>query len=287
MHRAARLGNRRADGDAGFRPVDVTVVIDRGRRHQPPSDMIEIETIAAGDLHLALGFTAPLQLPERWRKRALVEWDTAADDYIMRYVFRQFRPMRHLEFGTWLGDGVLRCVEECDAGVWTINLLEGETKDDGQWAYGEMETEQFAGAGTWSQRETTHDAVWVRTDAYGLIGRKYLDAGWGKRVCQIYADSREWDTRAFPDGFFDTVFIDGGHTASVVESDTRNALRLVRAGGLVVWHDFCPREDVMQAQESTRDVVQYLTSHGSELRPHLSKLFWVEPSWLLFGIRAE
>jgi hypothetical protein len=249
--------------------------------------MIAIKTVPVEEIHAELGLEAPLQLSEQWKQRSLVEWDTAADDYVMRHVFRHFRPMRHLEFGTWLGDGVLRCVEECDATVWTLNLLEGETKPDGQWAYGEMETEQFAGAGRWSQREVTHHAVWVRTDAYGLIGRKYLDAGWGKRVCQIYADSREWDTRAYPDGFFDTVFIDGGHTASVVESDTRQALRLVRRGGLVIWHDFCPSDEVMRAHENTRDVVQSITARRDELGKQLSKLFWVDPSWLLFGVRAD
>jgi hypothetical protein len=248
--------------------------------------MIDIQTVPVDQLHQSLGFSEPLRMPEQWRRQSLVAWNSTADDYVMRHVFRHFRPMRHLEFGTWLGDGVLRCVEECEASVWTINLLAGETKPDGQWAYGEMESDQFAGAGGWSQRERTHHAVWVRTDAYGLIGKKYLDAGWGKRVCQIYADSREWDTRAYPDGFFDTAFIDGGHTADVVESDTRQALRLVRAGGLVMWHDFCPKDDVMRANESTRDVVEYIVAHREELGEHLSKLFWVEPSWLLFGVRA-
>jgi len=257
------------------------------RRDRSTDGMIEIQTVSVDQIHLALKLRTPLHLPERWRSRPLSDWDTAADDYVMRYVFREFRPMRHLEFGTWLGDGVLRCVEECDASVWTINLLEGETKPDGQWAYGEMETGQFAAVGQWSQREATHHGTWVRTDAYGLIGRKYLDSGWGKRVCQIYTDSREWDTRAYPDGFFDTAFIDGGHTAPVVESDTNHALRLVRAGGLVIWHDFCPQDDVIDANANTRDVVRYILAHSEELGKHLSKLFWVEPSWLLFGVRAD
>ncbi len=248
--------------------------------------MSEIHTVPVENLHEQLGFDEAVRFPSQFRTRALTDWKMDADDCVLRQVFRHLRPTRHLEFGTWLGDGVLRCVEECDATVWTINLLHGETKPNGQWAYGEMETEQFAGAGRWSQRERTHHAVWVRTDAYGLIGRKYLDAGWGKRVCQIYADSREWDTRAYPDGFFDSAFIDGGHTAEIVESDTRQALRLVRGGGLIVWHDFCLVDEVVQANESVREVVRYITDDREELVRHLSKLFWVAPSWLLFGIRS-
>lgn len=248
--------------------------------------MLTIETIPVEVFHQLLGLTASLEFPERWRHRSLAGWTMDADDYVLRYVFRHLRPLRHLEFGTWLGDGVLRCVEECNATVWTLNVPQGEAKPDGEWAYSQMETEQWKSPTQWAERLVTNDGVWVRTDSYGLIGSKYLDAGWGKRVCQIYADSREWDTRAYPDGFFDTVFIDGGHAADIVASDTRQAVRLVRAGGLVVWHDFCPVEEVTRSCESTRDVVQFITTHLEELGTHFTRLCWVEPSWLLFGIRA-
>ena len=90
-----------------------------------------------------------------------------ADGAILRQVFRQFRPTRHLEFGTWLGDGVLRVVEECDASVWTINLLAGETKPSGQWAYGTEEDDVSAGS-SWREELRSAGKVWVRTDAFGI-----------------------------------------------------------------------------------------------------------------------
>jgi predicted O-methyltransferase YrrM len=248
--------------------------------------MTMLETIAVADVHRALMFDAPIVLPPAWRNTPLTEWKMVADGHLLRQIFRAFRPMRHLEFGTWLGDSVLRCVEECDATVWTINLLEGETGSGGGWAYGEPARPEWESARGWSQREGPADNVGVRTDAYGMIGFNYLKAGWGKRVCQIYADSREWDTRAYPDGFFDTALIDGGHTADVVESDTRNSLRLVRSGGLIMWHDFCPDDAVRRECGSTRDVHQFITSHVADLAPSLKRLFWIEPSWLLVGIRA-
>jgi hypothetical protein len=248
--------------------------------------MLTIETIRVEDFHNLFGLTVPLAFPERWRHRSLSGWTMEADDYVLRYVFRHLRPLRHLEFGTWQGDGVLRCVEECDATVWTINMPDGELKADGTWAYADQHPKGAHAPVAWSEQLVTNDALWVRTDSQGMIGRHYLDAGWGKRVCQIYADSREWDTRAYPDGFFDTAFVDGSHAADVVENDTRKAIRLVRGRGLVIWHDFCPLDDVTQACQSTRDVVGYIRAHLEELRPHFAKLFWVEPSWLLFGIRA-
>jgi len=247
--------------------------------------MIAVETLPIGELHRALGFDDPVVLSPAWRRTPLTEWKMVADGHILRHIFRSVRPMRHLEFGTWLGDGVLRCVEECDATVWTVNLLEGEARPGGGWAYGERARPEWDTARSWSQREGPPENVGVRTDAYGMIGIHYLQAGWGKRVCQIYADSRAWDTRAYPDGFFDMALVDGGHTAAVVESDTRNALRLVKSGGIVMWHDFCPREEVMRGCESTRDVHQVIMSHLDELALSLERLMWIDPSWLLIGIR--
>jgi methyltransferase family protein len=246
----------------------------------------EIETVPVERFHEALEIAAPLAFPVQWRRLSLVHWSMAADDHVLRYVFRHVRPTRHLEFGTWKGDGVLRCVEECDATVWTINIPQGEVKPGGDWAYSEKESDECQASATWTERMVTDKGVWIRTDSYGMIGRKYLDAGCGHRVCQIYADSRAWDTRGYPDHFFDTAFIDGGHAADIVASDTRNALRLVRPGGLVIWHDFCPLDEVTSACASTRDVVKYITENRYALFPHFDRLFWVEPSWLLVGIRV-
>jgi hypothetical protein len=247
--------------------------------------MITIETIPVEAFHQSLRLVQPLDFPERWRRLALTEWTMDADDYILRYVFRHLKPRRHLEFGTWQGDGVLRCVEECDATVWTINVLEGEVLKDGQWAYATSDDGAQPRPSEWAETLQT-ERLWVRTDAYGRIGRTYLDAGWGRRVCQIYADSRQWDTRNYPQGFFDTVFVDGGHADDVVANDTRLAMELVKPGGLVMWHDFCPIPEVTAACESTRDVVGYVASHSEMLSRAFARLFWVEPSWLLFGVRA-
>ncbi len=245
-----------------------------------------LETIKVDDVHRAIGAPSPLELSAEWRAAKLHDWKMAADDQLLRQIFRAVRPRRHLEVGTWLGDGVLRCVEECDATVWTINLLEGETSASGGWAYGERMRHEWARLRSWIQRAGPADNEGVRTDAYGMIGFNYLKAGWGKRVCQIYSDSREWDTRAYPDGFFDTVLIDGGHTPDVVESDTNKTLRLVRSGGLVMWHDFCPHDEVRSRCESTRGVHAFITSHLAELAPSFERLFWIDPSWLLVGVRA-
>jgi Methyltransferase domain len=243
-----------------------------------------LQTVRVDDLRRELRFGQDVQYPARWMKRPVSEWTMESDDLVLRYIFRNFRPDRHLEFGTWEGDGVLRCVEECDASVWTINLLEGETKDDGQWAYG-TEERLVGTASRRGERLVTAETTWIRTDAYGLIGHKYLSRHLGHRVCQIYCDSRTWDISKYPDGFFDTAFVDGGHVADVVQCDTWNALALVRPAGLVLWHDFCPRSDAHKASPTSARVTNHLRAEWAELSRYFDRLFWVEPSWLLVGVR--
>jgi hypothetical protein len=36
----------------------------------------------------------------------------------------------------------------------------------------------------------------------------------------------------------DLIFIDGSHAHSYVESDTKKALRMIKPGGIIFWHDY-------------------------------------------------
>ena len=133
------------------------------------------------------------------------------DATILKQLYRAFRPMRHLEFGTWEGFGARLCAENCEARIWTINLPEGERNESGAPSYADA-----TGA----------------TDAGDRIGRLYREACYEERVVQILADSRDYDWSRFEPGFFDTVLIDGGHSQECVSSDTEVALKLVRPAGL-------------------------------------------------------
>lgn len=57
------------------------------------------------------------------------------------------------------------------------------------------------------------------------------------KVRQYFGDSKTFDEAEWT-GRCDLVFVDGSHARSYVESDSRKALRLVRPGGLVLWHDY-------------------------------------------------
>lgn len=270
--RASRRGRGKADALAAF--------------------VAAVPSIPAGELRNLFNYGEAFHFKPHTAR--LDETRMELDDVqVLRYLFRNARPRRHLEFGTWEGRGALACLEECDATVWTINLLEGERGKDGAAAYSRAYTESGPArhAGDYEVVGYTRDGIAeqrsYRTDAFGFIGRHIRDAGFGYRVCQIFADSRDWDVTAYPADFFDSVLIDGGHDAATVVNDTRKALSRLRPGGLVLWHDFCPDAGVYgNPDTSCHGVVSGLASIWDEVAAQLTAYRWVEGSWLLVGMRA-
>jgi hypothetical protein len=242
-----------------------------------------IDIVSVASLHKRLALPEPLAYPSDSLFKSFADWKMEVDDApILRYLYRYVRPVRHLEFGTWEGSGACYCLEESDARVWTINLAEGELVG-GQPAYSSSPAQVPAGARPLTQRNGVDV---YQTDAGPFIGHRYRSAGFADRVTQIYADSRHWNEVEYRAGFFDTVLIDGGHSREVVLSDTRKALSVVRSGGLVLWHDFCPDPSVFATMSSVTGVVGALTESWPELVTQLKDAFWIQPSYLLVGIRA-
>lgn len=248
-----------------------------------------IPFVPVQEVHRVLGFTAPIDYPQSSLEKSLGAWKMEVDDMpIFRYLYRHFRPVRHLEFGTWQGAGVVYCLEECDATVWTLNLPFGESKPDGGPTYsgdGESYGLGTSLVGEWANRVGLPERCEYRTDSFGFIGRFYLERQMGHRVCQIFCDSRQWDTSNYPAAFFDTALVDGGHVPDVVASDTRKALMLLRPGGLIMWHDFCPP---MAARSTVvTGVMQGVERVSDLLRDELERLFWIRPSHILVGTKKN
>lgn len=223
-------------------------------------------------------------------RTSFAEWKTEVDDArILRYLYQNLQPKRHLEFGTWQGFGTCLCLESCAATVWTLNLPDGENKPDGSWAYGERVIDDAKSPPGAVAVNYGHDEAgprtYHRTDAASYIGRLYREKGLGHRVCQIYCDSRLWDTSTYPAGFFQSVFIDGGHQTEIVISDTRKAIPLLQAGGLMLWHDFCPRPEIIAGSTAVQGVTAAIESLLPELQAQFSTLAWIEPSYILLGLK--
>ena len=65
----------------------------------------------------------------------------------------------------------------------------------------------------------------------------YSDTPYAAKVKQLFGDSKALDESPWA-GQCDLVFVDGSHARSYVESDSSKALRMVKPGGLVLWHDY-------------------------------------------------
>jgi predicted O-methyltransferase YrrM len=57
------------------------------------------------------------------------------------------------------------------------------------------------------------------------------------RVDRLYGDSATFDYGPWHDSV-DLFFVDGAHSYEYVRSDTENAFRCVRPGGVIAWHDY-------------------------------------------------
>jgi hypothetical protein len=62
------------------------------------------------------------------------------------------------------------------------------------------------------------------------------------RIEQRFGDSKAFDEGVFTD-WADLVFVDGAHAESYVHSDSAKALRMVKPGGLILWHDYVGPDD--------------------------------------------
>jgi hypothetical protein len=91
------------------------------------------------------------------------------------------------------------------------------------------------------------------------------------KITQLFVDSKRFDETPYLQRC-DLIFIDGSHAYSYVRNDTEKALRMLRDGGVVLWHDY------RDGEPETRGVRQYLDElcptlplvrlHGTSLVVH-------------------
>lgn len=246
--------------------------------------MSHIDIVDADALHARLGYAARFTQSAESRAKAMLDWKMEIDDApILAYLYANARPQRHFEFGTWEGFGARLVAQSCDAEIWTANLPDGEVLE-GEPAYASRAEDVVALDGaTAHQRGATQ---MVQTDAGVFIGRLYREAGYESRVHQVLADTAKMPLDSYAPGFFDSVLIDGGHTAPVVVADTERALTWLKPGGLCMWHDFCPDPSVLRAHAAPLGVAQAIGANWGAWSAQLKDAFWVRKSCILIGVRA-
>lgn len=99
--------------------------------------------------------------------------------------------------------------------------------------------------GTFRGRTTLNLALNMRRDGriYTLdvssqdFMTKDVDCTILSKIIRISCNSKSFDfTPSFNN--MDIVFVDGGHTMDVIENDTKNAFKMIREKGIIVWDDY-------------------------------------------------
>jgi len=78
-----------------------------------------------------------------------------------------------------------------------------------------------------------------------------------KKIKVIFENSINFNENNYQNSF-DLIFIDGGHTFSVVKNDSEKSFKMLDKNGIILWHDYVP------GKESAKDVVKYLHSISKE-----------------------
>lgn len=104
---------------------------------------------------------------------------------------------------------------------------------------------------------------WNVTDR-NQIGIQFRGTKYEKRIRQVLGDSAKLDWKELRPPC-DLVFIDGCHYREYVKSDTENALRNLRPGGLIVWHDYGDIKDVSRVVDDTAREITVRVARGTRL----------------------
>ena len=86
----------------------------------------------------------------------------------------------------------------------------------------------------------------------------YGGTGEESKIKQLFGDSKVFDEQPYAEQC-DLIFIDGSHAYSYVKSDTDKALRMIKPGGVILWHDY-------RGPRHTRDVFRALNELNQRLR---------------------
>jgi len=77
-----------------------------------------------------------------------------------------------------------------------------------------------------------------------------LNASIATKIHQFFEDSAKFDFSPYYNSC-SLIFVDGSHTYDYVLSDTREAIKMVGKGGIILWHDYGIWEGVTRALEET------------------------------------
>lgn len=139
-------------------------------------------------------------------------WNVRLDEEIyIGLVIKAINARRIFEIGTFNGATTRYMAEVArpDAHIFTLDLPEAEFDKT-------QSPEEFHGA---------------------EVGKKFRGSPVEQRITQLVGDSTQFDFSPYEKNM-DMVFVDAAHDYVHGVVDSRNALRLLRPGGVALWHDY-------------------------------------------------
>lgn len=134
----------------------------------------------------------------------------------MAFVTRAIDPKKVFEIGTFRGRTALNFAVNSapDCTIYTLDL-------------GEEERRHMEGLSAADQQLVNRSST----------GIDYQNKGVDDKIKQLFGNSRSFDFSPYH-GQIDLVLVDGAHHYDAAISDSRNALKMLRPGGTILWHDW-------------------------------------------------
>jgi|GEM_PF-2620668 len=79
-----------------------------------------------------------------------------------------------------------------------------------------------------------------------VSGERFIGHSVEAKIQQVYGDSATFSFSEYSNAV-DLAFIDGSHAYEYVMNDSQKALEMMRAGGLIIWHDYTNWQGVWSA----------------------------------------
>ena len=166
-----------------------------------------------------------------------------AEAWILAVLAKQSQVM--FEFGTCTGKTTYLWAKNSptDAKIYTLTL-----PPDGLEKYSNIKNDDSI---------ATHNAI------QESFFSKFLYTGTevASKVTQIFSDSKTYDDSILLNSC-DLIFIDGSHAYSYIKSDSEKAFKMLKKGGLILWHDY---DGVYR---NNKDVYKYLNELSTSMPLH-------------------
>jgi predicted O-methyltransferase YrrM len=124
------------------------------------------------------------------------------------------------------------------------------------------------------KKKNKDNKVSFRNIIHESVYEKFLFSGKEveKKIKIIFQDSLNLEHNKYKNQM-DLIFIDGGHTYSVVKSDSEKSFEMLGKNGIILWHDYVP------GKRSAKDVVNYINEISKQ-----KKIYKIKNTSLCFFI---